>query len=88
MNVDRTFSAPRESFAFVQTLGFTGAERSNGTQITVGGVPVVTPVANGGASGYWNNLLATGVAKALSESTAYKNLVLDVKENTVILIQP
>ena len=88
MNVDRTFSVPRESFAFVQTLGFTGAERSNGTQITVGGVPVVTPVANGGASGYWNNLLATGVAKALSESTAYKNLVIDVKENTVILIQP
>lgn len=88
MNVDRTFSAPRESFALVQTLGFTGAERSNGTQITVGGVPVVTPAAIGGVSGYWNNLLATGVAKALSESAAYKNLVIDVKENTVILIQP
>lgn len=88
MNIDTTFSTPHASYALVQTLGFTGAERSNGSQITVGGVSVATPVAIGSTPGYWNNLLAAEVANALSESAAYKNLVIDVKENTVILIQP
>lgn len=88
MNIDTTFSTPHASYALVQTLGFTGAERSNGSLITVGGVSVTTPVAIGSTTGYWNNLLATEVAKALSESAAYENLVIDVKENTVILIQP
>lgn len=88
MNIDTTFSTPHASYALVQTLGFTGAERSNGSLITVGGVSVTTPVAIGSTPGYWNNLLATEVAKALSESAAYENLVIDVKENTVILIQP
>lgn len=88
MNIDSTFSTSNASYALIQTLGFTGAERSNGSQITVGGVTITTPVAIGSTPGYWNNLLATGAAKALSESAAYKNLVIDVKENTVILIQP
>ena len=88
MWVDTRFSLPNANYALVQTLGFTGGERSNGTQINVGGVPVTTPVATGGNPSYWNNLVATAVAHALSDTAAYNNLVVDVKENTVIVIQP
>jgi hypothetical protein len=88
MWVDTRFSLPNANYALVQTLGFTGGERSNGTQINVGGVPVTTPVATGGNPSYWNNLVATAVANALSDTAAYNNFVVDVKENTVIIIQP
>ena len=79
MWVDTRFSLPNANYALVQTLGFTGGERSNCTQINVGGVPVTTPVATGGNPSYWNNLVATAVANAISDTAAYNNFVVDVK---------
>ena len=76
--------------ATIQTLGFTGAENSNGQEITVGGVRVVTPVGDGNVSNatQWNALLASNVAAALKLDSSYKDVIIDVKGNTVALIKP
>jgi len=88
MNVDSSYFLDPKVNAYVQTLGFTGVERSSGSPITIGGVSIQTPTGNGTNSSYWNNLLATQVAQALGESTKFGNFVIDVKDNTVILISP
>ncbi len=88
MNVDSSYFLDQKVNAYVQTLGFTGVERSTGSPITIGGVSIQTPSGNGTNAAYWNNLLATQVAQALGQAANFSKFVIDVKDNTVILISP
>jgi Ca2+-binding RTX toxin-like protein len=88
VNVDSSYFLDQKVNAYVQTLGFTGVERSTGSPITIGGVLIQTPTGDGSNAGYWNNLLATQVAQALDQATNFGKFVIDVKDNTVILISP
>lgn len=88
MNVDSSYFLDQKVNAYVQTLGFTGVERSSGSPITVGGISIPTPSGNGTNAGYWNNLLAAQVAQTLGQASNFSKFVIDVKDNTVILISP
>ena len=88
MKIDNTFLLDPKVDAIVQTLGFTGIERSNGQSVSIGGVTIPTPTGNGSNSGYWNNLFASQVAQTLSQNSKFNNFVIDVKDNTVILLSP
>jgi hypothetical protein len=43
MNVDSSYFLDQKVTAYVQTLGFTGVEQSNGGVIFIGGMPIQTP---------------------------------------------
>ena len=88
MNVDSSYFLDQKVNAYVQTLDFTGVERSSGSPITVGGISIPTPSGNGTNAGYWNNLLAAQVAQTLGQASNFSKFVIDVKDNTVILISP
>lgn len=88
MNVDSSYFLNPKVGAYVQTLGFTGGEQSNGASISVGGVSIQTPTADGMNAGHWNSLLAASVAQALNQDERFSKFVIDVKDNTVILISP
>jgi len=88
VKVNNAFSSDSSVTAFVQTIGVTGAERSNGTKVTVGNVEVSTLTGDGTNPTVWNSALAREIAKSLRDSGLYSNAVIDVRENTVIVIQP
>jgi hypothetical protein len=88
MNVDSSYFQDQKVTAYVQTLGFTGVEQSNGGFISICGVSIETPTGNWANAGYWNNLLAARVARALDQDERFRNFVIDVKDNTVVLVSP
>ena len=70
------------SVAQFQTLGFTGADNSNGGSININGVSVVIPI------GLTGNQMTAVISDALKLSVQFANHIIERKENTLVVIFP
>jgi flagellin len=76
---------------FNKTLGFTGGEYSNGGSITIGTVVVQMPTFDSSisnSSGYWNQKMAEAAKAALASDAQYQGLIVEQKDNTLIVSSP
>jgi len=76
---------------FNKSLGFTGGEYSNGGSIKIGSIVIPMPTYDSSvsnSSGYWNQKMAEAVKTALSSDAQYQGLIVEQKNNTVLIISP